>query len=146
VSVPAFTRGHPPSAVTAGRLPPPSLQQTFMPNSHCPPDNTRRSRLCRIRRCELSRPDKCVLCRSASGGRTAPPDTDHTQNAPVWRSSRLSSHRRTRHDKTVLSVSCLVWRCELAFKHVQSASSLTTFRQKLKLHLFRHSHPDLILQ
>ena len=46
-----------------------------MPNSHRPPDKTRRSCLCRIWRCELSRPDKCVLRRSASGGRTAPPDT-----------------------------------------------------------------------
>jgi len=31
--------------------------------------------VCRIRRCELSRPDKCVLRRSASGGRITPPDT-----------------------------------------------------------------------
>ena len=30
-------------------------------------------------------------------------DTDKTQNAPVWRSSRLRSHRRhIRHDKTVI--------------------------------------------
>ena len=28
-------------------------------------------------------------------------------------SGRLNSHRHTRHDKTVLSVSCLAWRCEL---------------------------------
>jgi len=47
----------------------------LMPNSHRPPDKTRRSCLRRIRRCELSRPDKCVLRRSASSGRTAPPDT-----------------------------------------------------------------------
>jgi len=48
-------------------------------------------------------PDKCVLRRSASGGRTL-----------VGRSGRLSSHHHhTRHDKTVLSVSCLVFRCEL---------------------------------
>ena len=46
----------------------------LMPDSHRPPDKTRRSCLRRIRRCELSRPDKCVLRRSASGGRTAPPD------------------------------------------------------------------------
>jgi len=73
------------------------------PNSHHPPDKTRRSCLCRVRRCELSRPDTCVLRRSASSGRTAPPDTDQTQNAPVWRSGRLSSHRHTGHDKTVVS-------------------------------------------
>jgi len=47
---------------------------TVMPNSHCPPDTTRQRCLCRVRRCELSRPDKCVLRRSASSGRTAPPD------------------------------------------------------------------------
>ena len=47
----------------------------LMPNSHRPPDKTRRSCLRRIRRCKLSRPDKCVLRRSASSGRTAPPDT-----------------------------------------------------------------------
>ena len=40
-------------------------------------------------------------------------DADATQNAPVWRLGRLNSHRRTRHDKTVLSVSCLAWQCEL---------------------------------
>jgi len=33
--------------------------------------------------------------------------------APVWRSGRLNSHRHTRQDKTVLSVSCLASRCEL---------------------------------
>jgi len=36
-----------------------------------------------------------------------------TQNALVGRPGRLHSHRQTRHDKTVLSVSCLVCRCEL---------------------------------
>jgi len=49
-------------------------------------------------------------------------DTDQTQNAPVWRSSRLSSHSHTRHDKPVLSVSYLVWRCELNARQVCSAS------------------------
>ena len=49
-------------------------------------------------------------------------DTDQTQNAPVWRSGRLSSHGHSRQDKTVLSVSCLACRCELAF------SGLWTFR------------------
>ena len=62
-------------------------------------------------------PDKCVLRRSASGGRTAPPDTlrhrPDTERTCVT-VGRLHSHRHTRHDKTVLSVSCLVWRCELA--------------------------------
>ena len=40
-------------------------------------------------------------------------DTDQTQNAPVRRSGRLNTHRHTGHDKTVASVSCLAWRCEL---------------------------------
>ena len=37
-----------------------------MPNSQRPPNTTRRSCLRRVGRCELSRPDKCVLRRSAS--------------------------------------------------------------------------------
>ena len=41
-------------------------------------------------------------------------DTDQTQNALVWLSGRLSSHRHTRHDTTVQSLSCLAWWCELA--------------------------------
>jgi len=45
---------------------------------------------------------------------TPPRQTRHrqTQNAPAWRSGRLNSHHHTRHDKTVLSMSCLAWRCE----------------------------------
>jgi len=95
-----------------------------MPNSHAPPPHTtKQSCLCVVSgeavrigqlllmcsdfkfsvgvSLELS-PDKCVLRRSASGGRTL-----------VGRSGRLNSHHHTRHDKTVLSVSCLVCRCEL---------------------------------
>jgi len=50
-------------------------------------------------------------------------DTDQTQNAPAWLSGRLSSHRHTTHDKTVLSVSCLAWRCELrAFRRPAAVS------------------------
>jgi len=37
-------------------------------------------------------------------------DTERTC-LPV--AGRLSSHRHTRYDKTVVSVSCLAWRCEL---------------------------------
>ena len=49
-------------------------------------------------------------------------DADPTQNAPVWRSGRLNSHRpHTRHDKTVLSVSCLAWQCELGIRKTVSA-------------------------
>jgi len=42
-------------------------------------------------------------------------DADQTQNAPVWRSDRLSSHGHTRHDESVQCVSCWAWPCELAF-------------------------------
>jgi len=49
-------------------------------------------------------------------------DANPTQNAPVWRSGRLNSHRpHTRHDKTVLSVSCLAWQCELGIRKTVSA-------------------------
>jgi len=62
-------------------------------------------------------PDKCVQRRSASGGRTGSAcGAGHspTVNALVGRSGRLISHRHTTiHDKAVLSVSCLVCRCEL---------------------------------
>jgi len=71
---------------------------------------------CLVRRCELSRSDKCVLRRSASGGRTGSACAARhtpTLNALVGRSGRLGSHRHTRHDKTVLSLSCRVCRCGL---------------------------------
>ena len=85
----------------------------------------------------LARRAKCTRqsqVGSAFGGRTAPPDAlrhiterivsftmlRNIRNiAPVWRSSRLSSHRRTRHDKTVPSVSCLAWRCEVASRCIE---------------------------
>jgi len=85
-------------------------------------DKTVLSVSCLAWRCESSRPDRpssafCVGVRPAvAPRRPTHSDTDQTQNAPVWRSGRLSSHRHTRHDKTVLSVSCLAWRCELALK------------------------------
>jgi len=108
-----------------------------MPNSHRPPDTTRRSCLCRVRRCELSleavwqslnsqpidHPRRVMFSEEVYGSShhahsvfTFCPthsDADPTQNAPIWRSGRLSSYRHTRHDKTVLSVSCLPLRCEL---------------------------------
>ena len=63
---------------------------------------------CLVCPCELSRRDKCnaseCVRRSHCAARHTP-----TQNAPIWLSGRLSSHRHTRHDKTVLSVSCLAW-------------------------------------
>jgi len=66
--------------------------------------------LCIVWRCELT----AGQVRSGVGVRPAVAlrrpihfDTDRTQNAPVWRSGRLSSHRHNTHDKTVLSV-CVV--------------------------------------
>jgi len=38
---------------------------------------------CLVWRCELGRPAKWILRRSASSGRSVPPDTDQTQNALV---------------------------------------------------------------
>jgi len=51
-----------------------------------------------------------------------------TQSVLVWLSGRLSSHRRhTRYDKTVLSVSFLVCRCELddCSERVQTSNFLS---------------------
>jgi len=48
------------------------------------------------------------------------PYAEPTQNAPVWWSGRLNSHCHNRHDKTVQSVSCLAWRCELGITAVHT--------------------------
>ena len=57
----------------------------------------------------------------ATAGRTP------TQSALVGRSGRLSSHRHTRHDKTVLSMPCLVCRRESddCCERVQTSSFLS---------------------
>jgi len=94
---------------------------SLMPNSHRPPDTTRQCSLCRVRWCELSRSDRltgafCVAVRPAVAPVVlAPPPPRHTPtlNSLVGRLGRLNSHRHTRNNKMVLSVSCLVWRCEL---------------------------------
>ena len=85
-------------------------------NSHRSPDTTRQCCLCRVGRCELSRPDRptsafCVGVRPAVA--TAVPAPPDTLRSRTHLSGRLSSYRNARHDKTVLSVSCLVPRCEL---------------------------------
>jgi len=88
---------------------------------------------CLLWRCELSRPDRptsafCVG--SASSGRTGSACAARhtpTLNVLVGRSGRLSSHRHTRHDKTALSMSCLVCRCELddCSERVQTSNFLS---------------------
>ena len=82
---------------------------TVMPNSHRSPDT---SQACELTAGQVRSASECVRRSYCAARHTA--DTDQTQNAAVWRSGRLSSHRHTRHDKTVQSVSCLVCRCKLA--------------------------------
>jgi len=70
-------------------------------------------------------PDKCILRWSACAARHTP-----TLNALVGGSGRLNSHRHNKHDKTVLSVSCLVTlacRCELddCSERVQTSNFLS---------------------
>ena len=88
-----FYYARPPTYVAAFHL----ASLKLMPDSHRPPDPTRRSCLCRSRPCELSRPDRptnafgigvsgCSGTADATAGRTP------TQNALVGRSGRLSSH------------------------------------------------------
>jgi len=67
---------------------------------------------CLVWRCELS-PLNHPTCAFCVGVRPAVAPTHSDAGRTVGRSGRLSSHRHTRHDKTVLSVSCLVRRCEL---------------------------------
>jgi len=83
----------------------------LMPNSHGPPDPTRQSCLCRVRRCELSRPNRPTSAFCAGVRPAVAPAVPATQNALVGRSGRLRSHRPTR--QSILSVSRLVCRCEL---------------------------------
>jgi len=75
----------------------------LMTNSHRPPSNTRRSCLCRIRRCKLSR--------SASSGRTAPPDTLTLNGHRTHLSGgRADSIHTATTDKTKQFCLCRVWR------------------------------------
>jgi len=119
-----------------------SIAISIIPNSHCVPDTTRQCCLCRVRRCELSRPDRPVrqvrsvsecVRRShrqclrrpthsdAEGTCLAVGPTHLHLHLPITVPTRfraishhrLNSQRHTRHDKTVLTVSCLVCRYEL---------------------------------
>jgi len=85
-----------------------------MPGPHRPPDKTRRSRLCRVRRCQLSRPDKYVLRRSASSGRTAPADTlrhrpDTERTCLTVGPTQFTPPHRTRQNSPVCVVSGVNW-------------------------------------
>ena len=88
---------------------------TLKANSHrhARHDTDRTVSSCLVWRCELSRLDRptspfCIrVYRAAQCDRRTHSDAERT--CPV-----VSSHRHTRHDETVLSVSCLAWRCELA--------------------------------
>jgi len=82
----------------------------LMPNSHGPTDPTRQSCLCRVRRCELSRPNRPTIAFCVGVRPAVAPAVPATQNALVGRSGRLRSHRPTRQSR--LSVSRLVCRCE----------------------------------
>ena len=76
-------------------------------NAHFTPPASRQCCLCRVRRCEFSRPDKCVLRRSASGGRTGSAcAVGHTptQNALV-RPTQFTPPHQTRQDGLVCIVS-----------------------------------------
>ena len=62
-----------------------------------------------VSRCKLSRPDKCVLRRSASGGRTAPPQT--LGRRPEYLSGdRADSIHTATADAAIESCLCRVWR------------------------------------
>ena len=63
----------------------------------------------------------CIAAAAVPARPLQPPNTsdaDTTQNAPVWRSGPLSSHH-TRHNKSIVSVSCLAWRCEFHIRVYQ---------------------------
>ena len=103
-----------------------------MPNSHSPPDKTRKS--CRVRRCELSRPDRptsafCFRVRPAVAPTVpAPPDTPML-NALVGGGQADSIHTTT-PDTTRRSCLCRVWcadRCEVddCSERVQTSNYLS---------------------
>ena len=80
--------------------------------------------------CQLSRPDKCVLRRSATGGHSGSACTTRhtpTLNTIVRPVCLLNSHRHNRHDKTIVSVSCRARRCELdnCSERVQTSNFLS---------------------
>ena len=82
---------------------------------------------CLVWRCELTSGQVRSASECVRRSHCAARYTPTTQNALVGWWGRLNSHRHTRHDKTVQSVSCLVCRCELdnCSERVQTSSFLS---------------------
>ena len=97
----------------------------------CTPDTTRRCCLCRVRWCELSRPDRptstfCVGVRPAVAPAVpAPPDTP--RDGTHLSGGRVDSIHIATSDTTVQSVSCLMYRYELddCSERVQTSNFLS---------------------
>jgi len=103
-----------------------------MPNSHRPPDKTRQCCLSRVRRCELSRPDRptnaiCVGVRPAVAPAVpAPPDT--LRGLTHLSGCRADSIHTAIPDTTRRScLSCMVCRCQLGdcSERVQTSNFLS---------------------
>ena len=93
-----------------------------MPNSHRPPGTTRQCCLYRVRRCELSRPDRptspfCVGVRPAVA-LYRPTHSDAERTCRVVGPTHLTPPHQTRQDG--LFVSCLVCRCDHCTEHVHT--------------------------
>jgi len=105
-----------------------------MPNSHRPRDKIGLSCLCRVRvwiesARQVSSASECVRRSHRAARHTS---TQTRQNAPVCLSDRLNSHSHIRHDKTVLSVSCLARQSKLALI-ICYACSLETLKENFRL-------------
>ena len=61
-----------------------------------------------------------TACATAATARRTPTRTRHRTHLSGGRADSIHTGR-TRHDKTVLSVSCLAWRCELGIRKTVSA-------------------------
>jgi len=94
-----------------------------MPNSRLPPDTTRQCCPCRVRRCELSRPEKFVLCSAVA--LRSPTHSDAERTCRAVGPTQFPPPHQTR--KTVLSVSCLTCRCEFGdwSERVQTSNFLS---------------------
>ena len=102
-----------------------------MPNSRLPPDTTRQCCPCRVRRCELSRPEKFVLCSAVA--LRSPTHSDAERTCRAVGPTQFPPPHQTR--KTVLSVSCLTCRCEFGdwSERVQTADFQFSVGDSLEL-------------